>query len=285
MKYLKYIVIFIFTIILIWPLYWMFIGSIQDVGMIMKSPPNWIPKDVTLKSFQWLAQTSTEGSYYRGEGPNALLRWSFNTFVIFALKTVIGIMLVATAGYAFAVYHFKWKGALFLFFIIGMFLGPAVTIVPEFVTAKRLGIAGTWWGVILPFAYMPVGMYIFHNYVKTIPSEMIDAARIDGAGEYRILFKIMMPLCKPVMGVLVVLTALGTLQDYLWTLLMIPDTPKQTLMVGIIEEVNRASALSGGRNPIGTSLAGGVIMFMPLFLIFLFCQRYFIKGLTLGGIK
>ncbi len=282
---MKYIIIFLFTLLLLFPLFWMFSGSLQDLGNLMKTPPNWIPKEITLRNFYWLAQTSTKGSYYRGEGPNALLRWTFNTFAIFGLKCAIGIMLVATAGYAFAVYRFRWKNALFLFFIVGMFLGPAVTIVPEYVNVKRLGIAGTWWGVILPFAYMPVGMYIFKNYVETIPSEMIDAARIDGAGEYRILFRIMMPLCKPVVGVLVVLTALSTLQDYIWALLMIPDISKQTLMVGVIEEVQRASALSGGLNPIGTALAGGVIIFMPLFLIFLFCQRYFIKGLTLGGIK
>lgn len=282
---MKYIIIFLFTLILLFPLYWMFSGSVQDIGNLIKTPPNWIPKKVVLDNYRQLASTSTRGFYYRGEGPNALLRWTFNTFAIFGLKCSIAIMLCATAGYAFAVYRFRWKSALFLFFIVGMFLGPAVTIVPEYVNVKRLGIAGTWWGVILPFAYMPVGMFIFHNYVKTIPSEMIDAARMDGAGEYRILFRIMMPLCKPVVGVLVVLTALSTLQDYIWTLLMIPDIPKQTLMVGVIEEVQRASALSGGLNPIGTALAGGVIIFMPLFLIFLFCQRYFIKGLTLGGIK
>lgn len=282
---MKYIIIFLFTFVLLFPLYWMFSGSIQDVGNLMKTPPNWIPKKPTLMNYAHMARISTKGTSFSGQGPNALLRWSFNTMAIFALKCAIAILLCATAGYAFAVYQFRYKNALFLFFLIGMFLGPAVTIVPEFVNVKRLGLSGTWWGVILPFAYMPVGMYIFRNYVETIPHEMIDAARIDGAGEYRILFRIMIPLCKPVMGVMVVLTALGTLQDYIWTLLMIPDRPKQTLMVGIIEEVQKASALSGGLNPIGISLAGGVIIFMPLFLIFLFCQRYFIKGLTLGGIK
>jgi len=284
---MKYVIIFLFTILLIFPIYWMFSGSIQDLGMLMKTPPNWIPKNVTLANFQHLADVSLEGMYTTAKegGSRALPVWTINTFLIFAMKCSISILLVSTAGYAFAVYRFRHKNWLLLFFIVGMFLGPAVTIVPDYVVVKRLGLSGTWWGVVLPFAYMPVGMYIFKNYVETIPSEMIDAARIDGAGEYRILFRIMMPLCKPVMGVLVVLTALGTLQDYIWTLLMIPEREKQTLMVGIIEEVQKASALSGGRNPIGISLAGGVIIFIPLFLIFLFCQRYFIKGLTLGGIK
>lgn len=270
---------------LLFPLYWMFAGSLQDLGNLIRIPPNWIPKNITLQNYIIMGKISTKGIYYFGQGPNALLRWTFNTAVIFGLKCVIGVFLVTTAGYAFGVYRFKYKNVIFLIFIIGIFIGPGITIIPYYVTVKRLGLQGTWWGVILPFAYTPVGVYIFRNYVETIPSELIDAARIDGAGEFRILYKVMLPLCKPVIGVMVVLISLGTLQDYLWTLLMIPDTARQTLMVGVIQEALRANEISGGLNPIGLSLAGGVIIFMPLFLVFIFCQRYFIKGLTLGGVK
>ena len=163
----------------------MFTGSLQDLGNLIKSPPNWIPKDLTLMNYIIMGKISTRGYYYFGQGPNALLRWTFNTAVIFGLKCAIGVFLVTTAGYAFGVYQFKYKNVIFLIFIIGIFIGPGITIIPYYVTVKRLGLQGTWWGVILPFAYTPVGVYIFRNYIETIPYERIDAARIDGAPRVR----------------------------------------------------------------------------------------------------
>jgi len=282
---MKYAIIFLFTFALLFPLYWMIQGSFQDIGGLIKVPPNWIPRQPTVMNYVGWAQVSTRGYDFWGKHPDALLRWTFNTFAIFGLKCGVGILLIAPAGYAFAVYNFRWKNALFIIFIIGIFIGPGITIIPHFVNVKRLGISGTWWAVILPGAYTPVGVYMFRNYVETIPYALIDSARIDGAGEFKILFRIMMPLCLPVIGVIVVLTALGTLQDYIWTLLMVPKMPKTTLMVGIIQTLFQYQMIGSGRNPIGMALAGGVILFMPLFLVFLFCQKFFIKGLTLGGIK
>lgn len=301
MKALKYIAIFGFTFILLFPLYWMFRGSVDEIAGVMRVPPTLLPMNWTLDNYRVLLSKNLGGGGY-GYNPatddiqdiaentqvyekSAILRWTLNTGGIFTLKAALAVFLVATAGYAFGVYRFKGKNTLFLVFIIGIVIGPGITIVPYFVTCERLGLRGNWLGVILPFAYTPVGVYIFRNYVETISFEIVDAARIDGAGEFRILRQVILPLCRPAVGVLVVLVALGTLQDYIWSLLMLPTTEKQTLMVGVIQEILRVQALSGGLNPIGMSLAGGVILFIPLFLVFIFCQRYFIKGLALGGVK
>jgi ABC-type glycerol-3-phosphate transport system permease component len=270
----------------------MFTGSIQDIRGVMKTPPNWIPKNVTMTNYRDMfkphLQYISDSPGYTGFADviinSALVRWTFNTFTIYAIKTAITVVVIGMAGYAFSVYQFRYKKFLFIFFIFSLFVPGMVQTVPLYVTVRRFGLVGTWWGVILPQVYAPVEMYIFKNYVDTIPHEIIDSARIDGASEIRILFKIMMPLCKPVLGILAILSAMETLQSYIWTLLMLPQTAKQTLMVGIIQEVIRRN-VAGGINPIGTSLAGGVIIFMPLFLIFLFAQRYFIEGLTLGGVK
>ena len=292
MKLLKYCIVFLITFALIFPLYWMFIGSFQDIQGVMKTPPNWYPRNVTLKNYKLMFTTDLRGRTAKREyitlweelRYNALLRWTWNTFAIYAIKTAITIIVIGMAGYAFSVYQFKYKPLIFIFFIFSLFVPGMVQTVPLYVTVKRFGLVGRWWGVILPQVYAPVEMYIFKNYVDTIPHEIVDGARIDGASEMRILLRIMMPLCKPVLGILAILSAMETLQSYIWSLLMLPRTEQQTLMVGIIQEIIKQSS-GGAPNPIGAALTGGVIIFMPLFIIFIFAQRYFIEGLTLGGIK
>lgn len=273
---MRYVLVFLFTFMLLFPLYWMFTGSFQNVFGVMKIPPNWIPKNLTVKNYVYLFEKNP-----------ILYPWMFNTFAILGIKTAITMFLVSSAGYVFSVFDFRFKEAIFMVFIFGILIPPGVLLIPTYLTVRYLGIAGTWWGYLLPGAMMPVGIYLFRNYVDTIPKELYESARIDGAGEFKILFRIMLPLCKPALGVIGILVAMNTLQEYIWGLLMLTDVHKQTLMVGLINAVRKYTAISGAEiiNPIGFSLASGVILFVPMFLVFLFCQRYFIQGLTLGGIK
>ena len=274
MKPIKYILIFGFTLILIFPLYWMFIGSLQDAWGVMKIPPNWIPKNLSIRNYQYFFQEHEMGRFF------------FNTMVILAIKTVLTILAVTTAGYAFSIYKFRYKQIIFIAFIFGIFVPGGVLLIPTFVTVRNLGIGGTWWGFLLPGVYMPVCVYLFKNYVDTIPIELVESARLDNASEVTIITRIMLPLCKPAIGVVVILVAMNTLQDYIWGVLMLTEPRQMTLMVGIMNAIaQRCTAGSDIISPVSITLAGGVIVFLPLFIIFMFCQRYFTEGLMLGGMK
>jgi len=283
MKPIKYLVVIAFTAILLMPLYLMLIGSFQEINGLMKWPPNLIPVQTTLKNYEALF-TDNEYSIHKGIDKVMIPKWAVNTIVILIVKVLLVISIALMSGYAFSVYNFKFKKPLFIFFIFGIVM-PPVFLIPSYITANFLGLVDSKWGVILPAAFSAMAVYLFKNFIDTIPRSFIDSARIDGAGETSILTKIILPLCKPPIGVITILVSIGTLQDYIWSLLILRSYENQTLTVGIITLIEFGLETDWIVNPIGMSFAGGIILILPMLLIFSFSQKYFMTGAITGGIK
>lgn len=283
MSGIRYLVILIFLIILLFPLYWMFKGSLENMKGMIRMPPTFIPLKPSLKSFRQLLQWDPANDTLQPSNIVWPIRWALNTASILSIKLALVLTTCMMAAYAFSMYEFRFKKALFTIFISSIVL-PPMMLVPAFVNINRLGLYGTHWGMILPGAYNSAIMYIMKNYIDTIPRAMIDSARLDGAGEVRILFQIALPLCKPAVGVGIVISTMDTLRDYIWGLMILPRRSQYTLMVGTMDLVQQAQSGPWG-NPVGLTLAGGVINFLPLFLAFVLAQRYFIRGMQIGGVK
>ena len=283
MKPIKYLVVIAFTAILLMPLYLMLIGSFQEINGLMKWPPNLIPVQTTLKNYEALF-TDNEYSIHKGIDKAVMPKWAVNTIVILIVKVFLVISIALMAGYAFSVYTFKFKKPLFIFFIFGIVM-PPVFLIPSYITVNFLGLVDSKWGVILPAAFSAMAVYLFKNFIDTIPRSFIDSARIDGAGEASILSKIILPLCKPPIGVITILVSLGTLSDYIWSLLILRSYENQTFTVGIITLIEFGLETDWVVNPIGMSFAGGIVLVLPMLLIFSFSQKYFMTGAITGGIK
>jgi multiple sugar transport system permease protein len=252
----------------------MFIGSLQNIMGIMAMPPRFIPARVELINYQILLTH------------NPVLMWIWNSLFVLLMAVGLSIVITSMAGYALSVYDFPGKRLLFWAFIASLMIPRQVMIIPLFVLTRALGVAGTRWGAILPLLYWPFGILIFKTFCDSINKAMIDSGRIDGAGELRIIFSIVMPICKPIIGALILFQSIYALGDYVWQMLMLQKPEMQTLLIGLITAVMRRGGDSEMNvNPIGMQLAAGVILFLPLLVIFCFTSRYFVRDIKIGGIK
>lgn len=271
---MRYIILLCISAILLFPLYWMFIGSLQPIMGILAMPPRFIPAKIELTNYQILLTH------------NPVLVWIGNSLIVLIAAVGLSILITAMAGYALSIYNFPGKRILFWAFVSSLMIPRQVMIIPLFVLVRFLRIAGTRAGAIAPLLFWPFGILIFKTFCDTIPKEMIDSGRIDGASELRIIFSIAMPICKPIIGALILFQSMFALSDYVWQMLMLQKPEIQTLLIGLITAVMRRGGDSEmNLNPIGMQLAAGVILFLPLLIIFCFTSKYFVKDIKIGGIK
>ncbi len=271
---MRYIILLCISTILLFPLYWMAIGSLQPIMGIMAMPPRFIPAKIELTNYGFLLTH------------NPILMWLGNSLFILIASVGLSIVITSMAGYALSVYRFPGRMLIFWAFVSSLMIPRQVMIIPLFVLVRFLGIAGTRLGAILPILFWPFGILIFKTFCDTIPGEMIDSGRIDGAGEMRIIFSIAMPICKPIIGALILFQSMFSLSDYIWQMLMLQKPKTQTLLIGLISAVMRRGGNSEMNiNPIGMQLAAGVILFLPLLIIFCFTSKYFVRDIKIGGIK
>ena len=252
----------------------MIVGSFQDIVGILKKPPNLIPRNVTTQNYTRLMLHTP------------FLRWTVNTLIIAAIVLFLCVSINTMAGFAFSFYNFRFKKVLYWAFIASIMIPRQTLIIPLFAEMKALGLATTRIGAIVPLIFNPVGIIVVKTYVDSIPKSFIEIARMDGAKEYQILQRIIIPIALPAMATIAILMTLGVFTDYLWQSLILTSRAKQTLIVGLIQTIQNIGVSYEGRlNPIGTSLAAGTILFIPMLILFCFFQRYFISGIQLGGVK
>ncbi len=250
------------------PFAWMLLGSFKTQGELLRRPVTWWPEAPTL------------ANYERWFGELQISQFFFNSLLV-AVVTVLGNLLFCSmVGYALAKMEFAGKRVLFLLVMLTLMVPGVVTFVPLFVMVSKLGLVNTYAALILPFLVSPLGVFLMRQFMMGIPDSLIEAARIDGAGELRTFTRIVLPLCGAPLATLGILTFLGSWNNFLWPLVAAQSADKFTLPVAL-------SLFSTGQNATdyGLLLAGSVLVIAPIVALFVALQRYFIQGVAATGIK
>lgn len=265
---LTYTVLVVGLAVWLLPFVWMLLGSVKTQREILQRPPTWWPQEFTWDNFAaWFGELNF-GQF-------------FGNSVIVALFTVLGnLVFCSMVGYALAKLDFPGKRALFVVVMVTLMVPGVVTFVPLFVMVSSLGLVNSYAALILPFVTTPLGVFLMRQFMLGIPDELLEAARIDGAGELRIFARIVMPLCGPPLATLGILTFLASWNNFLWPLVSAQTENMYTLPVAL-------SLYSTGQNATdyGLLLAGSVLVIAPIILLFVFLQRYFIQGIASTGLK
>jgi multiple sugar transport system permease protein len=266
-NYFSFIVLVILAILFILPIYWMLIGSLKPYSMIMKMPPDFILLNPTISN------------YIRLFKKTQALRWFFNSVIVASSITFLVVMVSSAAGYAYAKKSFRGKHVLFWVLMATMMIPKQVLLVPLFIMVNKMKLFDTYLGLILPLVGWPIGTFLMKQFMVTIPSELLEAAKIDGCPELKIFSRIVLPLAKPGVATLAIFTFMQSWNDYMWQLVMIKTSVIKTLPVGIAGLQEEFSA------QYGLLMAGACLAACPMIAVFLCFQKYFIKGITLGSVK
>jgi multiple sugar transport system permease protein len=257
------------ALIMLIPFIWMVSTSFKTIDQVFTFPPNWIPNP-----FIW-------DNYPRAFTSVPFARWFLNSLQIAVLITIGQLFTCSLAGFTFARMRFPGRDPLFLVYLGTMMIPAHVTIIPIFVTMNWLKLVDTPWSLILPGLTSAWGTFLFRQYFLTLPSELEDAAKIDGCGFFRIYRQISLPLAKPVLATLAVFTFMSSWNDFLGPLIFLQSKDQKTLTIGLLQF--RAEFQGLANWPV--MMAGIVISTLPILIAFVIGQKYFVRGLALTGIK
>ena len=257
------------VLVLIGPFVWMLLGSFKTTSELRQLPPTFLPEDPTTDNYREL--------WDRMNFP----RLFFNSAVVAIAVTVGNIVFSSMLGYALAKLEFPGKRALFVLTLSTLMIPAFVTFTPLFVIVSKLGLVNTHAGLILPFLAGAFGVFLLRQYIgSSIPDELLDAARVDGAGEYRIFFRVVLPLCGPALATVGVLTFLATWNSFLWPLVVASTEDMYTLPVALA-----LFSIGQQESNLGLQLAGSVVVVLPVLILFFAMQRYVIQGIASSGVK
>jgi multiple sugar transport system permease protein len=254
------------ALITAFPFLWMLTTSLKPQRESIDFPPTVLPQDPTL---EWYLRLFTEldfGTYLR------------NTVIVVAIGFV-GLLFMAMAGYAFAKFDFRGKRWMFFVVLATMMIPIQVTMIPTYLILNGLKLTNTLVGIALPTLVGGFSIFLFRQFMSTIPTEMLEAARLDGAAEFRIFWQIVMPMSRPILAVQVVLTFIAGWNSFLWPLIIASDQKLYTLSVGL-SLLNQQIAV----NP-SLQMAAASVMVVPILLVFVVFQRYVMQGFALSGLK
>jgi multiple sugar transport system permease protein len=252
------------------PFVWMLLGSVKSEAELRRVPPTWLPQNLTLDNYRQL--------FSRLDFP----RYFANSALVAVSVTVANLVVCAMLGYALAKLEFAGKRLLFLL-VLGMLMVPyVVLLVPQFVLVSNLHLVNTYAGLVLPAlaVVMPFGVFLMRQYISGLPDDLIDAARVDGAGEFRIFAAVIAPLTKPALATLGILTFLSSWNNFLWPLVAAQTEDKYTLPVALA-----LYSVGQNRTQYGLLLAGSAVVVLPVLLVFIALQRHFVQGIAMTGLK
>jgi ABC-type glycerol-3-phosphate transport system permease component len=248
------------------PLLWMVSTAFKETQSFYVYPPRFLPKHPTVGNFT--------DFFNRGA-------WRFiaNSVVVSLAMTAIVVVTSTMAGYALAKIPFRGRNVVFAALLSGLMIPWEITIIPLYIIVVKIGWVNTYQGVILPMCATPLGIFIMRQFLRSIPSELIDAARVDGASEFAIFRQIVVPLCKPATAALATIMFLSAWGAFLWPLIASSRNDMQTLPVAIALFKQQYSS------SYGLMMAGATVAFIPALATFLAFQRYFVQGITMSGFK
>jgi multiple sugar transport system permease protein len=267
-KWWLYVILVVALVAVIAPFVWMVLGSFKSEGELRQVPPTWWPQTASLDNYTQLFTQLNFGQFF------------FNSTVVAAVVTIGNLVFCSMLGYALAMLDFKGKRVIFVAVMGTLMIPGVVTFVPLFVLVANAGLVDTLPGLFLPFLVSPFGVFLMRQFILGLPKDLLDAGRVDGAGELTIFARIILPLCGPALATLGILTFLGSWNNFLWPLVVAQSEDKYTLPVAL-------ALYATGQNSTnyGLLLAGSTVVILPILVIFLIFQRRFIEGIATTGLK
>jgi multiple sugar transport system permease protein len=250
------------------PFVWMALSSLKPEPEVRRVPPTWWPEAPTLDNFRELFDRLDFPSYF------------LNSVIVAVAVTVGNVLFSSSLGYALAKLNFPGRRGLFAL-VLGTLMVPGmVTFVPLFVVVSKLGLVNTYAGLILPFLAQAFGVFLMRQFMLSIPDELLEAARVDGANEFRIFWQVVLPLCRPALATLGILTFLGSWNNFLWPLVAATTEDRYTLPVALA-----LYSVGQNRTQYGLLMAGSVVVVVPVLIVFVVLQRHFVRGIATTGLK
>ena len=265
----KTIIISAIAILFVMPLIWMGLSALKTTNEVFAHPFKWLPAKPMWSNFEqvWCV-----------ENVNMMKSYG-NSIIIVFFSTVGQIAIASLAAYAFAKIQFKGKNFVFMMFLASMMIPGQVTIIPRFMLFKSMGLYNTLWSCILPFWFSTTAIFMLRQFYIGLPNDLMEAAKIDGAGHFRIFLQVLMPLTKPAMITLVILAFIGSWNEYLSPLIFITKQEKYTVAQAIrwylLDELQRYDL----------TMAAATIAIVPVIILFISCQKYFVEGIATSGVK
>jgi len=269
------------------PLYWIITGAFKTGAEINSRTPVWVPSEWDMGNFERLMTKRTAPLFdisafgYTVTGPKvpAAIRWLLNTVFMSVASMLITCLTSAMAGYVLAKKRFWGKGLIFSLVVCAMALPKQVILIPLLREMSALGLYDTIWAVIFPIVGWPFGVFLLKQFAEGIPTEMVEACRIDGASEWRTFTDVMFPMIKPGVGACAIFTFINSWNDYFMQLIMLTSNKNLTISLGIATMQGESST------DYGLLMAGAALASVPIIIVFLIFQKYFTKGITMGAVK
>jgi multiple sugar transport system permease protein len=249
------------------PLLWMLSVSFMPSGEASRFPPPLLPSSLTFDNYTALFERI------------GMARYFVNSLIVATASTVLSVLINAAAGYAFAKLRFRGQQAIFRVLLAALVIPGQVTMLPLFLLMKRLGLVDSLGGVVVPALATVFGIFLVRQYARSIPDELLEAARIDGAGELRIFVSIVLPMLRPVLITLAIFTFMASWNDFMWPLIVLTSDEHFTLPIAL------ASLSREHIQDVEMMMAGAVVTVLPVLLLFMLLQRHYIRGLLAGSIK
>ena len=286
-KVLSVIAVIIIAILFTFPLYWIITGAFKTGREINSATPVWFPSEWDLGNFHRLMTKRTAplfnleifGMKITGPTVPAALRWLINTVFMSVASMLITCLTAAMAGYALAKKRFVGRALIFSLIVCAMALPKQVILIPLVREMSSLHLYDTIWAVIFPIVGWPFGVFLLKQFSEGIPTEMVEACRIDGASEWRTFTDVMFPMIKPGVGACAIFTFINSWNDYFMQLIMLTSSKNLTISLGI------ATMQAENSTDFGLLMAGSALASVPIIIVFLIFQKYFTKGITMGAVK
>ncbi len=262
-----YLLLTIGAVVMFFPIFWMISTAFKTGQEIFATPLQWFPSSLQWENF---TKPFLEKPFFN---------WFINSLVVSSCVTLGNLLFCSLAGYGFAKYHFPGRNVLFLVVLATFMIPQQVTMVPLFLVIKNFGWVNSYAALIFPVMVDAFGIFLMRQFIQDIPSDYIDQARIDGAGEFRIWWTIVLPMMSPILSALGILTFLNNMDEMLWPLIVVTSEELRTIPLGLATFENTYQTVYN------QLMAVALLATIPVFLVFVFFQKKIIQGMTMSGLK
>jgi multiple sugar transport system permease protein len=253
------------------PVIWTASTSLKHEGQILKVPPEWLPREITLENYALVTH------YF------PIFRWYLNDMITASCATILVLVTGSLAGYGFARVPFRFKEVIFYGLMLALLVPPEVTFIPLFLGFSAVNLADTYPALFLPLVPSAFALFLFRDFFEHLPSEIEDAARVDGASRFGVYWRIVLPLSVPVLIAVAILTFMSSWNNLLWPLIIAGSDDTKTLPVGTVQLTGSGNGMSS--IGYGLAMAGTTIVAAPALVVFLLLSHYFMRGVSFSGLK